>query len=140
MILYLDTSSLLKLFFTEPHSDLVGHWIEGASQTATSIVTYVEVHSAVGRRLDGISLDSSAAQQVLGDFRARWHELMRLPVDWPPAGEVSYRHKLRALDGIHLSAAIALRTGASGRPVAFSSFDRRLSAAAAAEGFDVLTA
>lgn len=40
MIPYLDTSSLVKLYIAEAHSELVQDWVEEAEAVATSRVAY----------------------------------------------------------------------------------------------------
>jgi len=40
MILYLDTSSLAKLYLDEPYSDFVREWAESADIVATSRIAY----------------------------------------------------------------------------------------------------
>jgi predicted nucleic acid-binding protein len=52
------------------------------------------------------------------------------------AGELAAWHGLAALDAIHLGSAADVATGT--RPFAFVTFDRRLAAAALAEGLTVL--
>lgn len=42
MILYLDTSSLVKLYIAEAHSELVQDWVGEAEAVATSRVAYPE--------------------------------------------------------------------------------------------------
>jgi uncharacterized protein len=52
VILYLDTSSLVKVYLDEAHSDLLRDWVEavGVGVVATSLVTYPEALSAFSRR------------------------------------------------------------------------------------------
>ena len=50
MILYLDTSSLVKLYVDEDCSEIVREWVEEAEVVATSRVTYPEALSAFARR------------------------------------------------------------------------------------------
>lgn len=46
MIAYLDTSSLVKLYLDEEHSELVREWSEAAEAVATSRVALPEAISA----------------------------------------------------------------------------------------------
>ena len=50
MILYLDTSSLVKLYIDEPYSEEVWQWAVDAYALATSRVAYPEMLSALTRR------------------------------------------------------------------------------------------
>jgi uncharacterized protein with PIN domain len=49
MILYLDTSSLLKLYVEEPGTSEVQSRVELADVVATSVIAYPEAHAAVAR-------------------------------------------------------------------------------------------
>ena len=50
MILYLDTSSLVKLYLDEIHSEAVHRWAQEAEVLATSRVAYPETFAALARR------------------------------------------------------------------------------------------
>ena len=50
MILYLDTSALVKLYVVEPHSNKVRKWAEEAEIVATCRIAYPEALSAMNRR------------------------------------------------------------------------------------------
>ena len=50
MFLYLDTSSLVKLFIEERHSDRVREWLDAVDVVLTCRVAYAEAASAFSRR------------------------------------------------------------------------------------------
>ena len=50
MILYLDTSSLVKLYVEEVHAVTVKGWVEDAELVATCRVAHLETISAFHRR------------------------------------------------------------------------------------------
>jgi uncharacterized protein with PIN domain len=50
MVLYLDTSSLVKLYVAEEDSKEIADLVGSATVVATSIITYVEARSAFARR------------------------------------------------------------------------------------------
>jgi hypothetical protein len=50
LILYLDTSSLVKLYVEEAHSESVRQWVTEAELVATCRVAYPETLSALTRR------------------------------------------------------------------------------------------
>ena len=50
MILYLDTSSLLKHYLDEEHADDVRAWTQAADAVATSRVSLPEAAAALTRR------------------------------------------------------------------------------------------
>lgn len=50
MIVYLDTSALVKLYVDEPGTQEVARWIQRATAVSTSRVSYVEARAAFARR------------------------------------------------------------------------------------------
>ncbi len=139
MILYLDTSSLLKLYLDEDHSDLVHTWAKGAEVLCTSRVTLPEAMAALARRwrlgdLDDASFD--ATRQALADD---WPGFSAVDLNEEAAGELAVRLDLRGFDAVHLAAAVEVVTE-SDAPTFFTSFDQQLNRAARAEGLAVLDA
>jgi predicted nucleic acid-binding protein len=67
-----------------------------------------------------------------------WPALVHLPVGAQDGGALALRHPLRALDAIHVAAALALRQAMPEAALAFASFDARQVVAARAEGLAVL--
>jgi predicted nucleic acid-binding protein len=131
--LYLDTSSLVKLYVTEIGSDDVRETVDQATIVATSIVAYPETRAALARlRRDG-ELSPSKFATAKRDFERQWPEYLALDVTAPlsrEAGEFAERYALRGFDALHLAsfAAVARRAGAP--DTRFSSFDDRLNKAA----------
>ena len=138
MILYLDTSSLAKLFIEEDGSDRVEEMAAEATDVATSVITFPEMLSALGRRLREGDMTPEAFQAGLEGFKERWKKLTKILVDHilvEDAGQLVLRHGLRGMDGIQLAAALKIRGRHSAHAVHFLSFDDRLNDAAAREGF-----
>ncbi len=67
-----------------------------------------------------------------------WTDLSRLEIDEVLAGTMVERHGLRALDAIHVAAALSTQAADWQPERAFSSFDTRQLAAARAEGLRLL--
>jgi predicted nucleic acid-binding protein len=138
VILYLDTSSLVKLYVEETYSELVRDWAEAAEAVATSRVAYPEALSAFARRRQAGDLTGETFDRVQRAFDSDWPGLVTLPVKERPAGTLAVKHLLRGFDAIHLSAAADLVDLLAPDSVVFSSFDARLLAAARAEGIPAL--
>ncbi len=139
MILYLDTSSLLKLFIGEPDSDAVRTLVNGAESSVTSRVAYAESRAALARAKSQQRLDDTSYIAALREFENRWDSMMVIELTGPNtrhAGDLAERHLLRGFDAIHLAAALVVRSRAPG-PTAFSSADSQLRAAALKEGLRV---
>jgi predicted nucleic acid-binding protein len=138
MILYLDTSSLVKVYVKEVHSDLVREWFKAAKGIAISRVGYAEAMSAFARRRAQGDLDDDQFELVSETLSVHWSEFVLLPVRERKAGILAVKHFLRGFDAIHLAAAAELPSAFRDEPVLFSSFDTRLLGAARAERLDTL--
>ena len=138
MILYLDTSSLVKLYVTEAHSGLVKAWAEEAEIIATCRVAYPETMSALSRRFKTGDLGKRDYDMLVKAFSGEWTRFAVIDFDELAAGRLAAAYGLRGFDAVHLSAAGLLRSSGNAPVVAFSSFDEKLNSAAAAEKFTVL--
>lgn len=139
MILYLDTSSLVKLYVTEPHSVLVRAWVEEAEIVATCRVAYPEMMSALNRRFKAGDLEKQDYTTLVKVFSGEWQRFAVVDFDEVTAGRLVTAYGLRGFDAVHLSAAELLRSSGKAPAVAFSSFDEKLNHAAVAEKFTVLS-
>lgn len=138
MILYCDTSSLIKLYLDEEHATTVRDWVKKAELIATCRVALPEMVSACTRRLNLGDLDLPLYRRLLSAIRADWPHLLTLDVDECLAADLVERHGLRGFDAVHLAAARRL-AGRDAIELAFTSCDGRLNQAATAEGLRVLT-
>ena len=138
MILYLDTSSLVKLYVAEAHSSLVRSWIDEAEIVATCRIAYPEMISALNRRFRTGDLAMDNYALLVRTFTAEWRHFAILDFDEIEAGRLADAHGLRGFDAIHLSAAKLLKASERAPSVAFSSFDEKLNSAAVAEKLSVL--
>jgi len=139
LILYLDTSSLVKLYVTEPHSGLVRAWVEEAEIIATCRVAYPEMLSALNRRFKAGDMEKQDYTMLVKVFSAEWRRFAVIDFDEVAAGRLVTAYGLRGFDAVHLSAAELLRSSGKTPTVAFSSFDEKLNRAAVSEKFTVLS-
>jgi predicted nucleic acid-binding protein len=135
VILYLDTSSLVKLYLEEDGRQAVRSLVGLASVVATSVIAYPEARSAFARvRREG-GLTDEELGRVKGDFERDWSSYLTLRVTdgiWRHAGELTEAHALRGFDSLHLASYLALATLDLTQKVEFSAFDQRLNEAARA--------
>ncbi len=142
MIVYADTSAVVKALLLESGTTEVGRWFAEADQVASSAITYAEACAAIGRthRLRATGADVLRAQLTALD--AQWDEFVVLPVAERAAGRAALRRGLRGMDAVQLSTALELRAAVAGlapdAEVVFITFDRRLREAAEREGFATL--
>jgi len=138
LILYLDTSSLVKLYVTEAHSSLVRGWAEEAEVLATCRVAYPEMISALNRRFRAGDLARGDYDLLVESFTGQWTDFAVIDFDEIAAGRLAAAYGLRSFDAVHLSAALLLRSSPHAPSLAFSSFDERLAGAATAEKLTAL--
>ena len=113
---FLDTSALVKRYVPEIGSD----WILSITDPATdnhlaiSQITWVEVHSALARRLRDGSLSAQRfdliAQKVREDFENEYRviDVDRTLIE--TATELVMQHPLRAYDSVQLASALRFQS------------------------------
>lgn len=139
MILYLDTSSLVKLYVQEAHSGMVREWVKEAEIVATCRVAYPEAMSAMNRRFRSGDLSEKEYELLVKKFYTEWNHVAVIDFDEIDAGNLVKKYGLRGFDAIHLSSAKMLKSFHGNIHLSFSSFDEKLNTAASAEGLSVLT-
>jgi predicted nucleic acid-binding protein len=139
LILYLDTSALVKLFFLEAGSKVVVDLAGKADSVVTSQVAYAESCSALARRKRDKRLTEKEFETAKTHLGEMWPQIDTIVVDEIKAGELAIKHVICGFDAIHLAAALELRTiGNKAVDVTFCSFDDRQNHAARAEDLTVI--
>lgn len=139
MILYLETSNLVKLYVREKDSEAVRVSVQASEAVATSVLAYAEARAAFARKLREQGITRDAYRTVKRALDADWPSFFVLNVSAGTArsaGDLAERHALRGFDALHLASAIELRA-AGAADLRFSSADDRLRAAAQAEGLEL---
>lgn len=135
MILYLDTSALVKLFVDEPAREVTVAAVAAAANGCTSAAAYVETRSAFARKLGEGSLDDADHRRLVRAFDLRWPALLRRELTLAlafQAGELAERFRLRGYDAVHLASALDFQRRFG--EITFLGFDDRLNAAAEKAG------
>lgn len=135
MILFLDTSALVKIYVSEPGSERMREVVARDDPKAVSVLAFAEMHATFARRRREELVLPGELEQVLSGFGDDWERLTQIPV-----GDVALRlvpalcqrHPLRGADAVHLASALLLQK--EGLEVTFACSDRNLLRAAAAEG------
>ena len=141
MIVYLDTSSLIKLYVDEIDSEKIKGIANKAAVISTSKIAYAEARSAFARkqREDGFSI--SVLRKVVEDLNKDWESYFLIEVTDGLirfAGDMAEKYLLRGFDSIHLASAVNLKNKINA-DIYFSSHDTRLNQAAEREGMSVIT-
>ncbi|HUF37507.1 MAG TPA: type II toxin-antitoxin system VapC family toxin [Anaerolineales bacterium] len=139
MILYLDTSALVKRYVNGAGSAEVLDLIEQAGTVGSVLLAHVEMAAALARavRLGWVARDE--AEGAWNDFQDHWLSFARLtltPAALERAGRLAREDGLRAYDAVHLSAALGWQDGL-GAPIVLATFDRELWTAAGKRGMAV---
>ena len=139
MILYLDSSALVKRYVLEPGSRGLAERLAKASVRATSRVSLAEVAAAVARRTMFGDLSEKERDHILQGLEADFDWMVVLDVTAElvrPIPRLVRVHSLRGFDAIHLASAQVL-AGEEPGIVTFVSADLRLNEAASRCGFEV---
>lgn len=141
MIVFFDTSALLKLFIREQHSEAVCVASKAASLTVVSQLTWVEMCAALGLKQRTRQIDAPQATRALQELRDEWDRYSKLAIDQAlivTAGELALTFGLRAYDSLQLASAQRAHSQ-TGNTLAFACFDKQLNAAAVALGIATLS-
>jgi uncharacterized protein len=139
LILYLDTSALVKVYVEEIASDRVRAEAAKAKILVTSVIAYTEARSAFARRCRYDHLSAQELLRVKSQFEEHWPELETVTVDElrsRRAGELAEAYQLKGFDAVHLASAEYFQTNL-GR-ITFACFDGELSRAASSCGMSLL--
>jgi predicted nucleic acid-binding protein len=156
LILYLDTSALVKLYAEEPGREEVENAVREARVVAVSEIGYVEARSALARKEREGSFSTDEHDEAVAQLQQDYREVyLSRPITGDliaRAGGLARKHALRAYDAVHLATALVLREenlelaervqeSAEAAPregaelqVALMTFDRSLTKGASNEG------
>lgn len=142
MILYLDTSALVKLYVDEEGAPQIRQGVRDAEVAATCEIAYVELRAALARRHRDGSLRPTEYRRAVRDLHADWPRFFLVTVGSTlvrDAGEISERYRLRAYDAVHLASSLAVQTQTK-EAVTFACWDQTLMEAAVRAGLQLIIA
>ncbi len=138
MILYLDTSALVKRYFREPYSDdVLSRW-KSATQIVTSFIAYAETMASICRKKRESDFGDTLIRKIVGTFHQDWESFIRVEVNGnlnEYIDRVVGKYPLRGFDAIHLASAMVIHERLP-QDFIFACFDDRLARAAQSEGFE----
>ena len=136
MIVYFDTSALVKRYFAEAGSAAVSELWTSAEHIASSQLLYAEMIATFARKRREQPASAGLIDTAQRLFRGDWDAFHRIPID----DDVNQRvevllasHSLRGADAVHLASALRLRDLFGGE-ITFACADVALAEAARAEG------
>jgi predicted nucleic acid-binding protein len=113
VILYPDTSALVKLYVSETGSAEVRSAVDAASHVATSRVAYPEARAALAHRGREGQLDAHVMRRAVADLErdlAAYVVVEVSPELAALAGSLAEDHALRGFDALHVASALRLAT------------------------------
>jgi len=140
MILYLDTSALLKKYFRETGSDeVITRW-KDATGIVTSSVAYAEALASIHRKKRDLKFNNDIFKKIIHLFRRDWNSLIRVDVtdelnDW--IDKMVSHYPLRGFDAIHLASALIVHDRLPEKFL-FACYDNNLLQAAQSAGLQTL--
>lgn len=152
MILYLGTSSLVKLYVDEPYSDVIRDWAKVAEMLATCRIAFTEVMSAVDLRFKNNDMSKKDYYIFIKQFSQDWAHFVKVDFNDVEAGTFINKYGLTRFGAIQLSSAKLIKEerrkllplfkttykDQGDISLFFSSSDLALCKAAHAEGLKVL--
>lgn len=132
MILFCDTSALIKLYIREDATDVMLQATQSAEVVAVCRIAWAEAMAAMARRARECVMDGPMIETVRGRLRKDWENYAIVEVTQSLvelAGDYADTFALRGYDSIQLAAAYSLYS-AVGDKVQFACFDHRLQKAA----------
>lgn len=140
MIIYCDTSALMKLFVTEQHSETIQNLAAESTRLVVSQLTWPEMCAGLARKQRTNEVDAQIAAKAFAQLHTQWPRYSRLAVDeglMTEAGELALRFSLRAYDSVQLASVQRVHRQL-GNNLVFCCFDKQLNTAAGALGIAVM--
>jgi predicted nucleic acid-binding protein len=132
MILFCDTSAVVKLYVVEPSSADMKRLVQEAEVVAVCRIAWAEAHAALSRRAREVPVDAPAISAAKRAFGEDWPRYLVMEVTQPlveRAARYADTFALRGYDSVQLAAAHETAMLAEA-PVSFACFDERLNKAA----------
>lgn len=140
MILFCDTSALVKLYVYEEGGDAVNEQAAASDNVAVCRIAWVEMMSALGRRARDQPRHASAIASARQRFASDWTQYIVLELTQQLAelaGDYAEAFALRAYDSVQLAAAQTLHRELPDE-VRFACYDGRLVKAARVLGVELI--
>ena len=109
MIVYVETSALLRWLFSESDAETIAHSINSATGVVTSVLTMMESERIIIRSHCRGMLAASgfqAAGRTLKNFSSDWELMEVSPLVRSRVGQPFPLEPIRTLDAIHLASAL----------------------------------
>jgi uncharacterized protein len=140
LILYCDTSALIKLYVREDFTEAVRRTAKDAKAVAVSRISWAESMAALARRVREQPSDGPVIEVVRDNLRMDWKNFAIVEITQPVvelAADYADTFALRGYDSVQLACARTLQQ-AIDEPLCFACFDTRLQNAARVLGMQLI--
>jgi len=108
--IFLDTSALAKRYVEEPGSEELEELLASiATEVFVSTLAFVELASAMGRKLRNKEIEKAKAGEVIRELEEDWFELfVKIPLEdtlAEKAAAIALEYFLKGADSVHLASA-----------------------------------
>jgi len=137
MIVYFETSALVKRYLVEADSSGVEALWNQATRAVVSEILYDEMAAAFARKKLEVPAEVDSLDRAQNTFRTEWPSMRRIALAddiHQRVDDLLSRHPLRGSDAVHLASAISFRDFAK-QQLTFACVDHALIGAARHEGF-----
>lgn len=134
MILYCDTSALIKRYVEEDGTDQVDELWDKSEVVSTSVVAFAESMATFRRKFREGMFSKKEYDFTINKFKEDYRYLILIPVNAELNNIIERlisKYQLRGFDAIHLASAMVFNRNDI---VLFACFDERLNVAAKEEG------
>ncbi len=128
MIVYVDTSALVKRYVRESGTEDVTALLDRADVVGAVVLANVEMASTLSKAIRQGWVDQDAARSAWQDFIRHWPSFARLlitPSLVEMASRLAWEHGLRGYDAVHLASAIIWQETLDTQ-VTLATYDREL--------------
>lgn len=139
MIVFFDTSALLRCYFSEIQSQQIRDLWNQAHTRVGSVLLGAEILAGFARKRRENPTDAPAIATTQALFLRHWQTMDRVtlsPALFPILTRLHATHALRGADSLHLAAAVFYQQHIT-EPIVFACVDAALMSAAKGEGLEV---
>ena len=140
MMLYVDSSALVKKYVEEPGSDRVLKLLAQSGMAVTSKLAYPELLAGLGRKRREKGITEKDYRDALVDFESDWNAFLIIEFQDELLAVIkllTMKHALKGADLVHLASALWIQKAAKEK-VAFVASDIQLLRAAKAEKLEII--
>lgn len=140
MMLYVDSSALVKKYVEEPGSDRVLKLLAQSGMAVTSKLAYPELLAGLGRKRREKGITEKDYRDALVDFESDWNAFLIIEFQDELLAVIkllTMKHALKGADLVHLASALWIQKAAKEK-VDFVASDIQLLRAAKAEKLEII--